>query len=303
MKRTWLAVVAWVACGMAWPAAPALAQTSVPGMVQVEQYRGLRRVDYEQRFEPADPTVQPVEARNAGTLGLVTMDLPAISPEGLPVLETKTAPPSRAADLAPAPSQADEAAPKELAQRLPVRNQGDAGAGTAQWYQEEWLHAATTLAAPLLPTLLVLMFLMVLARRLKAQQGPLIRVEHVGGQHGIAYKDLAALMFGPGAREPAGAGTPLGQDAPSTAEPPTTSQAFELGPTLEEERAAKEQETHNREQGMLQHLFDENMKLRNQLKDPESAAAGSASQDTPAAGAPLFNHAKGSGAQKSVLAA
>jgi hypothetical protein len=273
MKRAWLAVAALVTCGMT--AFPAHGQTTAPGTEHVEQYRGLRRVHFVPNTE-----IYPAEAKStpaAGKLGVVTVDLPELSSEGLPILETKTAPSSHAAESAPArtdehaaPSQPGDAGPTELAPRLPVRNQGDAGAAAPPWYQGEWSHVAATLAAPLLPTLLVLLFLVVVVRRLKAQ-GPLIRVEHTGGQQGIALKDLAALMYGQGAREPAGATTPTWRDAPPAAEAPTTAQGFELGPTFEDERAAKEQETHNREQGMLQQLFDDNLKLREQLKNSDPA--------------------------------
>jgi hypothetical protein len=52
----------------------------------------------------------------------------------------------------------------------------------------------------------------------------------------------------------------------------TTAQPFDLGPTYEEERLLKEEAERQQEQAVLRSVFEDNLKLRQQLIELETAA-------------------------------
>ena len=46
----------------------------------------------------------------------------------------------------------------------------------------------------------------------------------------------------------------------------TTARPFDLGPTFEEERGLREQDVQQQEAGVLRQLFEDNLKLRDQIR-------------------------------------
>ena len=148
-----------------------------------------------------------------------------------------------------------------------------------------WLRDAATVGGPLLTPIILLAGVVILARFLRGQSGPLIRIEHVGGSsQTLGFAELAELLRGSlpnGGAAPADA---TAVAAPPVFEEPITAEMFELGPTYEEERLARELQGQQAELGVLQQLFEDNVKLRNELKiaatettsEPEPAIAAAA---------------------------
>jgi hypothetical protein len=56
----------------------------------------------------------------------------------------------------------------------------------------------------------------------------------------------------------------------------STAQPFDLGPTYEEERLQREEAERQRELAVLQHVFEDNVRLREELGQLEGADAGAA---------------------------
>jgi hypothetical protein len=299
MTRRWLAIAVWMACsftaGQLW--------SQEPAEVQVEQFRGLRRVTY---LKPASVQDNPVtttaptrtDMKALGTIGVahaahVTIQLPPLPPE-----PKAAAPGGMDPHEAPSLSIPGLALPGDCKTRcqgilghlstdsstLQARRESDSNTrdrkpeSTKQdpilvqvnptivpapsetpprpsmTAEEAWFTAASRLAATLMPTLVVVGAILFLARRLK----PLIRIEFVGGQPALPIGDLSA------AQNPAAASTEIPQPpAPPVEE--TTAHTFDIGPSFEDERREREQQEHQKEDGVLLKLFEENLKLRDQL--------------------------------------
>ena len=105
---------------------------------------------------------------------------------------------------------------------------------------------------------------------------PVIRIEHSGNDTGptVSLADLAGLMSA-GLAQPFA--QPATQTAAATPSPPsapadieetqmTTARPFDLGPTFEEERGLREQDVQQQEAGVLRQLFEDNLKLRDQIR-------------------------------------
>ncbi len=123
-------------------------------------------------------------------------------------------------------------------------------------------------AALFIGPLVVVFGLFFLLRRYGARYGPLFRIEttttHVGGAYVPAGPAPAAppADFDPAAlREPAVAAV----------EEESTAETFELGPTFEDERLQQEEAARQREQAMLQHVFEQNMQLRQEIGELQTA--------------------------------
>jgi hypothetical protein len=120
------------------------------------------------------------------------------------------------------------------------------------------------------PLVLLLALLFVL-RRFKGA-GSLLRVEVVNsGTPAIVYGGPAAWPAPAGGD---GAAEALTVGAPAEAkEQETTAQPFDLGPTYEEERLQREEAERLREKAVLQHVYEDNVRLREQLDQAEGADA------------------------------
>jgi hypothetical protein len=146
--------------------------------------------------------------------------------------------------------------------------------------EETWIQAGPTLAGTVLTPLAVLIGVWFLLRSLKGSAGPIIRIENVGGApQSISLADLAGLLQAsvskPAPPQPASVSKPApSQPAPAWAFPEqasgkTTAQPFKLGPTFEEEMLLQKEQARQQEEGLLQQLFEDNLKLQKQLTQAE----------------------------------
>jgi hypothetical protein len=136
--------------------------------------------------------------------------------------------------------------PREVREVREVREEGN-------------LTAVSTLAGTIITPLAVLAGIWIVVRYLQGRSGPLIRIEHIGG----VYTAPAAPI------ENAAAPGSYTIEMPPTPpiEETSTAHAFELGPTFEEERLAREQQEQQQEAGVLRQLFDDNIAMQKQLKE------------------------------------
>jgi hypothetical protein len=123
---------------------------------------------------------------------------------------------------------------------------------------DTWMIVGAVFAGTLLtPVILFVMAFGVLRRWMGGN--PLIRIEYVG-KHGpsVVYGPLAA-----GSVLAAGGGM---AGAPATPVPPepTTGERFDLGPTFEEELRQRQLNAQHQEDAVLQKLFEDNVRLREQ---------------------------------------
>jgi hypothetical protein len=102
-------------------------------------------------------------------------------------------------------------------------------------------------------SLAIVISVFVLLRRLREQLPALVRL------------DVPSPM-----PQPVQAGTPA---VPDFFVEETTAQPFDLGPTFEEERLLKEEAERQQEQAVLRSVFEDNLKLQQQLIELEMAAA------------------------------
>ncbi len=116
---------------------------------------------------------------------------------------------------------------------------------------------AVFLATLLTPVLLFVMAFGVLRRWMGGN--PLIRIEYVG-KHGpsVVYGPLAA-----GSVLAAG-GSMAGAPATPVTPEPTTGEHFDLGPTFEDELRQRQLNAQHQEDAVLQKLFEDNVRLREQ---------------------------------------
>jgi hypothetical protein len=186
---------------------------------------------------------------------------------------TPVAPPEPAPMPAPRKEREPEEAPRTVVEA--------AGIG--------WLQVALLAAAILAFPVTVLLLAVVLVRRTGLQfkvevmnSGPVVaRLEP--GWPGAAMP----AAYGPA---PVAAAAPLVEQGESLSppveappqEPPSTAQEFDLGPTYEEERLAKEESLRQQELALLQQVFEDNCRLFEQLgalEDEAGAPTGSADED------------------------
>jgi hypothetical protein len=119
----------------------------------------------------------------------------------------------------------------------------------------------------LVPALLVLTAWLALRRAL-GRSNSLLRVEVVGTPGAFALTPVAREQAAPGGANLPGS---VAAAAPPLANPPArreeeyTAQPFELGSTDEEEMRLKEHACHQQEEALLRRVFEENVRLREQL--------------------------------------
>jgi hypothetical protein len=134
-------------------------------------------------------------------------------------------------------------------------------------YQVALVHLLSVVGSLVVGSLVLLALLLVL-RRFKGA-GSLLRVEVVNSGTPVWPAPVpAAGGDGAEVRPPAG-------DQALTKEPEvkTTAQPFELGPTYEEDRRQREEAERQREQAVLQHVYEDNVRLREQLEEGPAAEA------------------------------
>lgn len=153
------------------------------------------------------------------------------------------------------------------------------------WYKVVWLQVAVGGSALVVGPLMVALMLGLMLRR----SGLQFRVEVVNSPgalgQGVAYgvSRIDTTMPDVPARPVGRIGPDLGSLASLAAqeavsfpgpedESPMPGEEFELGPSYEEERLAKEESLRLREQAILQEIFEENLKLREELRRQEIIA-------------------------------
>ena len=294
-KRSCLGAAAWAACGWYSLGAPVAAQS--PAAPHIEMYYGLRRVDVSAPAKvaaspaPAAPqrtttaVLREPEQKPLGSAGPLLPDLsaaPFLAPGPrldrpaatgvVPVSHVEGAVPVPAvpARLPEAPPPAvvartesppAPAAPKHREPRPHVEdNPSSSGAAL---YHIAVAQLICTLVAVVVGPLLVVLTLCALLRRHSRRHGPLIRIEFANGQ----FPTYLAMP-------PAPAAPPRVETVPaSTAieESPSTAETFDLGPTYDDELRMKEQSLRQQEQAIVQQLFEQNVKLQEDLGQLELA--------------------------------
>jgi hypothetical protein len=136
------------------------------------------------------------------------------------------------------------------------------------FYKMALVQVASILSGLVLGPLVLLAALVVVLRRHGAHSGSLFRVEVVNAQGHGSYSGTVAV--------PPPGGLTAGLEAalpPATAaNEEQTAQAFDLGPSYEEEKRAKEEAQRQQEEALLRHIFDENVQLREQIDGQADAA-------------------------------
>jgi hypothetical protein len=158
--------------------------------------------------------------------------------------------------------------------------------------QQLWLQMLLTLGMVVLMPLLAALALALVLRRSSLR----FRVELAGSQTGpvvVSASRVDAAAFVPVETEtPSSQETPLRLtetvEGPSVdpelfrleqKEPEPTGEQFDLGPSYEEEKRAKEEALHQQEMAVLQQIFEDNRKLLEEIE--ESSAEGPAQEGSP----------------------
>jgi hypothetical protein len=151
-------------------------------------------------------------------------------------------------------------------------------------YQVAVVQLVSAIGSLVVGPLVLLLAVLFMLRRFKGA-GSLLRVEVVnsgtpaptivyGGPAAWPAPVPAAGGDGAEVRLPAGVEA-LTADA-NGPEVETTAQPFELGPTYEEERRQREEAERQREQAVMQHVYEDNVRLREQLGQLEEGPAAEA---------------------------
>ena len=124
------------------------------------------------------------------------------------------------------------------------------------------LHAVIAVAVFVIGPLLSVLAVLFLLRRFTARNGPLVRVEFVSNGQELTLVRPTAPTTVESHRVVLPEPVPL---APDAREQPSTAQRFDLGPTYEEELQIREQSGRQQDDATLRHIFEENLKLREQI--------------------------------------
>jgi hypothetical protein len=292
-------VLGW-ALGVAglWAAAgsPAVAQSAAPSGVKIETYTGTRRTDVpppgsSQRITTLAPADQPAapstvirnEPRSTppqsaellapppAPRGLDRMVKPAFD---LPPAPAALTPPGDPVPVAPRPvdravvkasaSSPDLSTPlpdvvvPETAPK-PALKPDDAPAVKVEGvelsqndlYRIALWQLVCTFCALGVGVVLLTGLALYVARRFGSRTGPLFCVEFINPPLGqVAYVPATAPPAAP----------------PPSAAPPSTAQPFDIGPTYEEEMALRAEADRQAEAAVLQRIYDDNVKLRDEVQ-------------------------------------
>jgi hypothetical protein len=110
--------------------------------------------------------------------------------------------------------------------------------------------------------------LLLMLRRLS--RGPLLRIEYINNQPAAPYPGVILGTL-PGSALPAQAAP--APPPPRTTEPELTGEAFDLGPTYEEERQQRQQQGQRQEQAVLRQLFEDNLRLQGEVRQLQTTEA------------------------------
>jgi hypothetical protein len=195
-----------------------------------------------------------------------------------PKPERKPEKPAAAAPAAPVP-----AAPP-VAERAREPREARAEQSDGFLYRVALVQLLSVVGSLVVGPLVLLLGRLFVLRHFKGA-GSLLRVEVVNSgtpAPTIVYGGPAAWPVplpaagGDGAQEGPPAG--FGARAVEAKEQATTAQPFELGPTYEEERRQREEAERQREQAVLQHVYEDNVRLREQLEHGEGAGTVGAAE-------------------------
>lgn len=280
--------------------------TSTPSSAPqtVEMWHGVRRID--RPLEKPEPKTEAASKGQAHSSPPPLVDVPSPLSQGLPLLpvppvtleiagpatpgglglspKTETRPVSGSetasssakaepeAAHAPITNKTESASPSTpIARTSPGEPEAVARREDAIGMQSV-VYFAGIVAGALLAPLTLLCGLFVLLRRLHANPGPVIRVEYAGGQQAVPVEQLIQMFRGVWAEgEPPARSVTVPVPAKAEEPEPFTGEYFDIGPTFEEERLMKEQEEKDREAGVLQKLYEDNLQLQNELRQPETA--------------------------------
>jgi hypothetical protein len=146
------------------------------------------------------------------------------------------------------------AAPSSAAPpRMTQRDEGLDGPDRKALYDIAVLQVIGTVSASLMVSLAMVVSVFVLLRRLRAQLPTLVRVD--------APPPTPPLV------------QPETPPAPDSFVEESTAQPFDLGLTYQEERRLKEEVEQRQEQAVMRTIFEDNLRLRQQLLELEAAAA------------------------------
>jgi hypothetical protein len=189
----------------------------------------------------------------------------------LPV-EVKKSP--AAAPKPPTPPVIAPEPPKEVARVVVVtpgdhdrRGEGPDGAPAGSFYRLALVQAASILAGLVLGPLVVFAALVVVLRRYGIHSGSLFRVEVVNASSGVPWAAAPSVPVGP--PQAGRALVPAAEGAAGTEQVEAPAgEYFDLGPSYEEERLAKEETQRQQNEALLRMVFEDNLALREQLEGP-----------------------------------
>ncbi len=167
-----------------------------------------------------------------------------------------------AAPSPPAPPSAPPAPAAEEKARPAAEAQGDGPSKLL--YSVALVQVLSALGSLVVGPLVLLAALLVVLRRYKGA-GSLLRVEVVN-----SGTPAPTIIYG-GPAPPPAAGDDGAEARPpaEVGEPETTAQPFDLGLTYEEEQSQREEAERLRERAVLQHVYEDNVRLREQLGQAE----------------------------------
>lgn len=152
---------------------------------------------------------------------------------------------------------AHPAPPRAAPLPAPQRQRGQDWPDRKALYDIALLQVIGTMSASLMVSLAIVVSVFVLRRRMREQLPALLRVDAPPTAVPIA-SPLAPPEMSPN---------------PETFAEESTAQPFDLGPSYQEERRLKEEAERQQEQAVLRTIFEDNLRLRQQLIELESAAA------------------------------
>ncbi|MCI0465357.1 MAG: hypothetical protein L0Z62_51205 [Gemmataceae bacterium] len=281
----------WAVSGLLACSAPAFANPPTP---RVELWHGTQQVG---SFPPlaaeeTRPAPEQAPCEQGPTLPAPPLLDPALPATHLPreekpgpvstpgsVLSTQCVAPEApgatagkpaAATDAPAQPASTPAAPASVP-TTPEREASTRGVASDLVFQ-----VACVFGAAFLGPLVSAAVLLWLLRRHSKRSGALFRIEHVGGPANPSVEAMSILAAREALLTSPGWGGRLGERegapaSPSRAAQATSAEAFQLGPTCEQEQQDRAAQAQDREQAMLQQFFEDNLRLQEQIERSRNA--------------------------------
>jgi hypothetical protein len=139
-------------------------------------------------------------------------------------------------------------------------------------YRIALVQVLSILGALVLGPLVLLAALCYVLRRYTSAPGALFRVEVVNSLAPGTAMIVPAPAAGQGGVPEVEAAAALAEPAQEAGAPEaSTAEQFDLGPTYEEERLLQEAAARQAEEALLRHIYEENVRLREQIEDLEGA--------------------------------